>query len=73
MTIHVDTITSFKNGNVPLLGEETLRHHYGDYDLKRLKHICNESISKHNITVKFKHVKVHQDKPQNRKRTRTAT
>ena len=62
MTMHVDNIVSFQNGNAPLPEEGALHHHCGDYDLKQLKQICDESISKHNITMEFKHVKAHQYK-----------
>ena len=62
MTMHVDNIASFQNRNVPLPGEGALHHHCGDYGLKQLKQICDESISKHNIKVEFKDVKAHQDK-----------
>ena len=66
MAIHRENIASFQNGNSSQPGEGAIRHHYRDYDLKQLKKICDEFISKHNITVEFKHVKAHQDKPQNR-------
>ena len=66
LTIHVDNIASFHNGNVSQLGEGNLCHHHGDYNLKQLKQMCDESISKHNITVEFMHVKSHQENLQNR-------
>ena len=37
-----------------------------NYNLKKLKQICDESIAAHNITVEFQHIKAHQDEPQNR-------
>ena len=37
LTMHVNNISSFQKGDPPRPGEGVLRHHCGDYDLKRIK------------------------------------
>ena len=66
ITMHVDNPSVFNNCDPPRPGEGALRHLCDDYDLKKLKEICEELYNKHNIKVTWQHMKAHQD--QNRKK-----
>ena len=66
--MHVDNTASFQNGDPPSPEEGALRYLCGDNNVEQLKRTCDESIAKHNILVKCKNVKAHQDKPQNREK-----
>ena len=66
LTMHVDNTSSFQNGDPPRPGEGALRHHCGDYNLKRLKQQYTEELAQRNITIEFRHVKAHQDEAWNR-------
>ena len=66
ITMHVDNIWSFQQGDPPEPGEGTLRHHCRDYNLKQMKKQITDKLEKRNITVTFKHVKAHQDDKRNR-------
>ena len=65
--MHVDKTLSFQQGDPPKLGEGTLYHHCGDYNLKQMKQEIMDKLERRKITVTFKHVKVHQDEKKNRK------
>ena len=41
LTMHVDNISSFPQGNPPQPGEGVLRHHCGDCNLKKIKEILH--------------------------------
>ena len=66
--MHVDNTSSFQDGNPPRPGEGALRHLGGDYALKQLKKLCDESLEHHNIEVEWQHVKAHQDEKKNRQK-----
>ena len=66
--MHVDKIASFINCDPPRPWEGPLRHLTNDYDLKQLSSICDEALDRHNISVSWCHVKVHQDDKQNKKK-----
>ena len=70
--MHVDNTSSYKQGDLPKLGEGALRHHCGDYDLKQMKKELTERLERRNIIVKFKHVKAHQDDKRTRKKDKRA-
>ena len=64
--MHVDNTSSFIQGDPPKPGEGALRHHCGDYNLKQMKQCIMNKLERRNITVKFEHVKAHQDNEKNR-------
>ena len=68
ITMHVDNTSSFQEGDPPRPGEGALRHLGGDYDLKQLKKLCEESLDHHNIEVEWQRVKAYQDEKENRQK-----
>ena len=71
ITMHVDNISSYLDRYPPRQGEGSLWHLGGDYDLKQMKKLCNESLEQRNIKVKWKHVKAHQDEKKIERTTET--
>ena len=73
LTMHVDNISSFLQGDPPRPGEGILRHHCGDYDLKQIKKKYTDELEARNTTLDFQHVKAHQDEKKNRPKNKDGT
>ena len=71
--MHVDNTSSFQQGDPPQPGEGALRHHCGDYDLKKIKQIYTDELKERNIKIEFIHVKAHQDETKNRPKNKDGT
>ena len=51
LTMQVDNISSFQQGDPPKPREGALRHHCGDYDLKKIKQLYTDELKERNITI----------------------
>ena len=69
-TMYVNSLSSLQQRDPPLPGEGALRHHCGDYDLKQLNFFDTDKLEERNMTIYFRHAKVHQDETKNRKKNK---
>ena len=73
ITMHMDNISSFQQGDPPKPREGAQGHHCGDYNLKKIKQLYTDELKERNITIEFQHVKAHQDEKKNRPKNKDGT